>query len=45
MASGTTQQNSSFTQKYGNVITVALWAAALTSHAILLPKLIRELKR
>ncbi|GCE17769.1 hypothetical protein KDK_15690 [Dictyobacter kobayashii] len=43
-ASDTNVKNSSFTKKYGNVITVALWVAALSSHAILIPKLVREFK-
>ncbi len=34
-----------FTHKYGNIITVALWIAALSSHAFLLPKLLRDLKK
>lgn len=37
--------NESFMRKYGNVITVALWIAALSSHALLLPKLLRDLKK
>ncbi len=39
-ANGDTQRT--FFQKYGNAITVGLWVIALSSHAILLPKLIRE---
>ncbi len=37
--------NESFVRKYGNVITVTLWVAALSSHAFLLPKLLRDLKK
>ena len=33
----------SFIQRHGNLITVALWVIALSSHAILIPKFIREL--
>jgi hypothetical protein len=35
----------SFMQRHGNWITVALWAIALSSHAILIPKFIRELSQ
>ena len=28
-----------------NIVTVTLWLAALSSHAILLPKLLREIGR
>ncbi|GAC1371065.1 MAG: hypothetical protein NVS2B12_21400 [Ktedonobacteraceae bacterium] len=47
MANDTTASiaNESFTRKYGNVITIALWVAALSSHAFLLPKLLRDLKK
>ena len=38
----TTPKNT-FTRRYGNVITVAFWAAALLSHAFLLPKFIRDM--
>ncbi len=37
------QTTNSFVKKYGNAITTGLWIVALASHAILLPKLLREL--
>ena len=43
--SASSSTNESFVGKYGNVITVALWVAALSSHAFLLPKLLRDLKK
>ena len=34
-----------FTKQYGNLITIILWITVLCSHAFLLPKLLRDLKK